>query len=176
VRSLVGILGVSTLLALTATACGGHGRVPLACGPVRAVTPTRDPAIGDGIALGPLQLDLYPFRPGYPLKVLIGSARPPRTPVTIRGWRCSDGTPLRFWYGGTEAALGLRLSGRRYPAAVLERAGRADAYLKPSSSQPGGREWPGYFLFPTAGRYEVKLYAGSSLLDTAVIGTAEHAR
>jgi hypothetical protein len=174
VPRVVGIAAVSTLLALATTACGGHGRASLACGPVRPVTPTRDPAMAGGIALGPLQLDLNPFRQGYPLKVLIGAARPLRRPLTIRGRRCTDGVPLRFYYEhGTSVGIAALIA-RKHSPAVVERAGQAQAYLKP---YPGSHDfWPGAFLFPTAGKYLVKLYAGGSLLDTAVISTAEHVR
>jgi hypothetical protein len=174
VPRLVGIAAISTLAALAATGCGGHGRTSLACGHLRPVTPTRDPAMAGGIALGPLQLDLYPFRQGYPLKVLIGAARPLRAPLTIRGWRCGDAVPLRFYYVHGSAVGIAGLIARKHSPAVLEKAGQAQAYLKP---YPGSHDfWPGSFLFPTAGTYEVKLYSGGSLLDTAVISTAERAR
>jgi hypothetical protein len=131
--------------------------------------------MGDGIALGPLQLDLYPFRAGDPNKVLIGAVRRLHGPLTIRGRRCSDGRQLRFFYARTpKGRLDIHAPGPPYATSVLERAGQAYAYLKPYSG--GQNFFTGYFLFPTAGKYRVKLYAGASRLDTAVISTAEHAK
>jgi hypothetical protein len=130
--------------------------------------------MGDGIALGPLQLDVYPFRPGYPDKVLIGAVGRLHGPLMIRGRRCSDGIQLRFFYARNSGQLNIRAPGPPYAISVLERAGQASAYLKP---YPGAQNFfTGYFLFPTAGRYRVKLYSGTSSLDTAVISTAETAR
>jgi hypothetical protein len=131
--------------------------------------------MGDGIALGPLQLDLYPFRAGYPDKVLIGAVGRLHRPLTIRGRRCSDGRRLRFFYArNPNGQLEIRAPGPPYAISVLERSGQAFAYLKP---YPGGQNFfTGYFLFPAAGGYRVKLYAGTSSLDTAVISTAETAK
>lgn len=126
----------------------------------------------DGVALGPLQLGIYPFRAGYPTKVLIGVVRRLRGPLTIRGRRCGDGRRLRFSYGNS--ALDIHAPGPPYAISVLEHAGQASAYLK--EPQPGARDFfTGYFLFPTPGKYEVKLYAGRSNQETAVISTAETA-
>ena len=131
--------------------------------------------MGDGVAFGQLQLDIYPFRAGYPTKVLIGAVRRPNEPLSIRGQRCSDGRRLRFFYARNPAGqLNIRAPGPPYRASVLERAGQAFALLKP---YPGSHEFfTGYFLFPTAGKYRVKLYAGTISLDSAVISTAETAR
>jgi hypothetical protein len=131
--------------------------------------------MGDGIALGPLQLDVYPFRAGYPDKVLIGAVRRLHGPLTIRGQGCSDGRPLRFFYARSlNGQLDIRGPGPPYAISLLERAGQASAYLKPYSG--GQNFFTGYFLFPRAGKYRVKLYAGASRLDDAVISTAEHAK
>jgi hypothetical protein len=129
--------------------------------------------MGDGVAFGPLQLRIGGFVAGYPTKVLIGPVRPLRRPLTIRGRRCSDGRRLRFFYANSQ--LEIHASGPPYRVSVLEQAGQASAYLK--EPRDGARDsFTGYFLFPTAGRYEVKLYAGTSKIDTAVISTDEHAR
>lgn len=130
--------------------------------------------MGDGVALGPLQLDIYPFRVGDPNKVLIGAVTHLRGPLTIRGRRCSDGRRLRFFYPrNPEGQLDIRAPGPPYAISVLERAGQASAYLNP---YPGTQDFfTGYFLFPTAGKYLVKLYLGNSTLDAAVISTDETA-
>jgi hypothetical protein len=129
--------------------------------------------MGDGIALGPLQLDVYPFRAGYPDKVLIGAVGRLHRALTIRGRRCSDGRRLRFFYARNPSGqLEIRAPGPPYAISVLERAGQPSAYLKP---YPGTQNFfTGYFLFPTAGRYRVKLYSGTRNLDTAVISIGEH--
>lgn len=99
--------------------------------------------MGDGVAFGQLQLDIYPFRAGYPTKVLIGAVRRPNEPLSIRGQRCSDGRRLRFFYARNPAGqLDIRAPGPPYRASVLERAGQAFALLKPRRS-PRLREWSG---------------------------------
>jgi hypothetical protein len=166
----VGLALVLALMALSASACGGSRRGSIGCGAVRPITASRLPgAMGDGIALGPLQLGVYSFRTGYPTKVLIGAVRRLQRPLTIRGRRCSDGRRLRFFYGSGQ--LEFRGPGPPYAISALERAGQPSAHLK---GLIGLHDFfTGYFLFPAAGKYKVRLYAGSSLLDSAVIDTAE---
>lgn len=57
------------------------------------------------------------------------------------------------------------------------KAANGTATIWEKHTYPGSHEFfTGYFLFPTAGKYRVKLYAGTISLDSAVISTAETAR
>lgn len=75
----------------------------IACG-----DPTPVVKLGSGYAApaGPLlfagrfrggRAEITDFKPG-PYKVPIHPQTALEAPVTMQGWRCSDGHPLRFWY------------------------------------------------------------------------------
>jgi len=52
--------------------------------------------------IGPLSFHPYPYAPGFPTKMIIRAEHDLALPVVMRGYRCSDGKPLRFQftYGG----------------------------------------------------------------------------
>lgn len=187
----------SVLLTLFASACSAratttHGGptnqsgqgASLDCGPVRGVARrTRVPGVGRGIELGPLQLDLLPFVSGRPTKTLVGTARQLDSSLSLRGWRCRDGVAMRFFYAQNPRDNQLRIQGvvvgntpvtRRFSVSALQRAGQSHAYFKPKQGQHV--DYLGYFIFPSAGKYLLQLYAGHSEIDSAVIKTSEVAR
>ena len=99
VPALVGV--TATVLALTACTHGTrHGSVS-GCGNPTATASTRQPKpIGATGAprVGPFTFHPYPYRRGYPTKMVIHAvARQPR-PFVLRGYRCSDALALRFRY------------------------------------------------------------------------------
>ena len=71
------------------------------------------------------------YKPGFALKVVIVVAKPFTSPLTMRGFRCSDGAPLRFAdsypfvFGSTPA-----------PSDVYAAAGELAPVIEPMSSLP----------------------------------------
>lgn len=161
----------------------GHG-ASLDCGTVRPVAHrTRVPGVGRGIELGPLQIDLLPFVLGRPTKTLVGTATQLGSSLSLRGWRCGDGVAMRFFYAQNPRDNQLRVQGvvigntpvtRRFSISALMRAGQNHAYFKRRQGQHV--DYLGYFIFPSAGKYFLQLYAGHSKTESAVIDTSEVAR
>lgn len=123
-----------------------------------------------------MQVDLLPFLPGRPLKTYVGTVKQLVTPLILRGWRCGDGFPMRFFFGNELHIDGVQPQdtpdSRRFSVASLERAGHPSAYFKP---YPGNKHvnYGGYFIFPTAGKYLLRLYARNSEIASVVIDTSE---
>ncbi len=99
------VLLVSFLLVAT-----GSPAAALVCGKASRLRDVS-PSVGPAARVGPLWLvtgaagsravvELLPDYPTLvtPTKVLILVQRPLRAAVTLRGHRCSDGRPLRFFY------------------------------------------------------------------------------
>ena len=60
--------------------------------------------------VGPLTIHPYPYQPGYPVKVIIHRVATLDAPLSLRGWRCVDQRPLRFWYRDTDLPIGIPAS------------------------------------------------------------------
>jgi hypothetical protein len=142
--------------------------VPPACGRPTPLEPTPVPdETAPGAHVGPLwfvfggtadtaQSKIYPDNQGLlsPTKVpIVIRERLPR-PVTLRGWRCADGTPLRFWYR-RQGDVPLP----RNPASPgeLERAGDLVATLSGEPTIPGIPGYHGYLLFSATGKWVVSV-------------------
>ncbi len=140
------------------------------------------PAVGPAVRAGPLSLvvgsaarsraveELGPDYPALvsPTKVLIHVRRPLRAPITLRGRRCSDGRPLRFFYRNVGDLRDLPQAG---PAVDLQRMGDRVAALaagEPPITVPG-LGFPGYMLFSGPGKWKVSVRRGRRLLGTATI-------
>ena len=145
-----------------------HPAIPPACGRPTPLEPTPAPdETAPGAHVGPLwfvfggtadtaQSKLYPDDKGLitPTKAPIVVRERLRTPVTLRGWRCRDGTPLRFWYRREgEVPLG------RNPASPkeLERAGDLVAAVRGEPTMPGIPGYHGLVLFSATGKWVVSV-------------------
>lgn len=136
------------------------------------------PAVGLAARAGPISfvpgalsrravVRLIPNYPGevYPHKVLIYVPTPLATPVTLKGRRCSDGKPLRFWY---RAGVGdLPGAGS---ATELRQTGDLVAELQagePPITHPA-LGYPGYILFSSSGKWKVFVRQNGRLVGTVV--------
>jgi hypothetical protein len=130
--------------------------------------------------VGPLVLGFYTlgtnrsgraesvFDAGYPTKVLL-HLQPPRRlryPLTLRGWNCRDGTPLRFWYGPSE----FPREGTPLTANQLRRIGALTPLL-PATKRV---EFRGYMLFTQPGRWKVSVYRRAKRLGSVVVLVGAH--
>lgn len=176
-----------TLTPTAAAACSG---------PVTPAVTTPD-GLGGARALGRV-LWLSPVFLGtsVPTQVLINAWRSTSVPrVVLRGWRCSDGRLLHFWfaspgpseYSGSRAAVESQLQQQAARAAGrLERGGgsltatlrpRALAEGLPCGTQPpivGGPRavtpcaTDGAFMFSSPGKWVVQAQQGSKIVGTAM--------
>ena len=103
------------------------------------------------------------FERGYPTKVLLWAKRrrPVATPFVLRGWSCSTGRRLRFWY---------RRSGPPFATVPvtqqdLERTGD----LAPALANRSYGEFRGYMLFSHAGRWKISVWQRSRLLGSILV-------
>ncbi len=105
------------------------------------------PAVGKRQTTGQIR-----FVPGVPTKIPIEPKTLLQSSVSLRGWRCSDGKPLRFWY---KAGLPFAPIPN---AAALEKSGDVLATLEPSGSRDGVPVgYTGYLLFTSSGKWNVSV-------------------
>jgi hypothetical protein len=154
--------------------------VPPTCGPPTPLEPTPAPdETAPGAHVGPLwfvfggtadtaQSKLYPDEQGLitPTKVPIVVREKLPTPVTLHGWRCRDGTPLRFWYR-PEGDVPLA----RNPASPqeLERAGDLVAAVRGEPTIPGIPGYHGLFLFSATGKWVVAVAVQGQRVGSFVV-------
>jgi len=108
--------------------------------------------------IGPLSFHPYPYAPGFPTKMILDAEHDLAQPVEMRGYRCSDGKPLRFQftYGGDT------LPNPPYSVHQMQDAfGHTDAALHPMTA---GGDMGGYALFSSAGRWAITLQRGGTTL------------
>ncbi len=155
----------------------------IACG-----DPTPLVKFGPGYAApaGPLLFAEPPgdFRPGVPRKVPIQPRVALETPVTLQGWRCSDGHPLRFWYrqrgdpywelqhGKTLETLGDVIATLE-PAGVSEASEVVDASGEVHKRFAGPIGYGGYLLFTCPGKWKVSVVQQKQLLGSVVFLVTE---
>jgi hypothetical protein len=108
---------------------------------------------------GPITFLTYPSRPPYPTKVLIHRVGVFRGSLLLAGYNCHDGRPLRCWYR-TRATL---------PAGSIRRLSEGDraAVLRFYPAPVTGH--PGYVLFTEAGRWNVAVSKGTTVVGNVVI-------
>ncbi len=108
--------------------------------------------------IGPLSFHPYPYAPGDPTKMIIHAEHALAQPVVMRGYRCSDGKPLRFQftYGGDT------LPTPPYSVHQMQDVfGHTDAALHPMTA---GGDMGGYALFSSTGRWAITLQRGGTVL------------
>lgn len=145
---------------------------PIACGDPTPLVSSE--SIGQPAAYstawavaGPLRFAVYGlqgFRPGTLTKVPIVVEKPLERNVTLKGWRCSDGRPLRFWYGRSGLPFDPVPDVR-----ALETAGDPIATLEARGPGSGINAYGGYFLFTTPGKWKVSAFLGDQLLAAVVL-------
>jgi hypothetical protein len=68
--------------------------------------------------------------------------------AALRGWRCSDGAPLRFWFGN-----------RELPQHPTARTGSTRLELRFADALRNHFDWVGYFMFWSPGKWVVEARA-----------------
>jgi hypothetical protein len=166
---LASSLGLVALALVTAGATSGSRPAPVTCGPLSKLGPSGRPEVGR------LLFGFYTngenrtararsvFDAGYPTKVLLWTKRhrPVTTPFVVRGWSCSDGKRLRFWYRRS----GVPFAHLPVTQQELERTGD----LAPALSNRGYGEFRGYMLFSHAGRWKISVWQRRRLLGKVVV-------
>jgi len=104
------------------------------------------------------------FEPGIPTKVGVGVVHPITTAVTMEGWECATGQPLRFWYKECCPFASLPVA-----ESQLAVTGDLQAVLAPGASQG----YPGYMLFTRPGLWKVTVKQGDQILGAVILQVVE---
>src|SRR5712692_7375447 len=155
------------LLVVAAMLAGGAG----ASASTSAISCARATPVDQSAPLGHavpvrrvLWLAVYPYTSGSPTKTIVMAQARLTRPVTLRGWNCASGSPLRFWY-----REGLPFSHLPVTAAQLHRTG---------SLSPRFGPWPargmrgGYLMFWTTGLWKIVAYQDGRAIGTAIFRAA----
>ena len=108
--------------------------------------------------LGPFSFHPYPYRRGFPVKMIIHAVNPQPQPLVLRGYRCSDGLALRFRYGP-----GATNQDGPLPPSALEALGVEAQTLQPVGE---GGDHTGYVLPTSSGEWLIILTRGGKALGT----------
>jgi hypothetical protein len=97
-----------------------------------------------------------PGQPDAPTRVILHPITAVTTKLTMTGWSCNTGRPLRMWYPpyGTDGEL-------PQPISQAPNEGELAVTVPVLSS---GDDFIGYMLFPATGRWDVELRDGSALV------------
>ncbi len=109
-------------------------------------------------AIGPVSFHPYPYAPGFPTKVIIRAEHDLAQPVVMRGYRCSDGKPLRFHFSYGGDTLPTPPFSDHQMQEVL---GHTDAALHPMTA---GADLGGYALFSSQGQWAITLERSGTVL------------
>jgi hypothetical protein len=172
VKSAIGWALLATSFVLACTPQG------LECGEPAALEPHPQNAAFKGAPLGPLLVRNFrddattavitEYQQGYPLKVLIVVARPFTKPLTMRCFRCSDGSALRF-----AATYPFAFNSTPAPSDVYNAAGEAAPVLEPMTALPAGvpsapSAYP-YMLFTSSGKWVLEVRDSTGLVGRTVL-------
>jgi hypothetical protein len=162
------------LLSLFVSGCSGKSSpavsvapTPIACGdptPLVNSEAIGRPAAESALWLvaGPLRFGVYaPFKPGSPTKVPITLGKPLEADVTLKGWRCSDGHPLRFWYPRGNQAYPV------WDPNALETAGERVVTFQALGTSAASA-FGGYILFTSPGKWKVSIAQGGQHLASVI--------
>lgn len=152
-------------------------------GSTRAVCGSPSPVAsygtaGRGAALGPLVLPFDEggrtarkvYATGFPTQVVIRGRMPRKSSLTLRGYACDSGLPLRFWYRSDTLTFPLG-----FPATEDELQQKGDlSVLFPVTKKVRGT-YSGYMLFWTAGDWRLVLSAGRTPVGSVVVRVTEAA-
>lgn len=90
--------------------------------------------------------------------------------MTLRGSRCRDGLPLRFWY---RSEGDVPLARNPAPPDELERAGNQVARLPGEPTIPGIPGYHGYFLFTATGKWVVSVDVRGQRVGSFVVNVSK---
>lgn len=169
------VLGALVVLALLLVSCAPRG---LSCGEPTKLEPHPNQPSFTGAPLGPLLVRQFAddatsavighYVPGYATKVVTVVARPFDRRLTLHGWRCADGVPLRFAWGYPFA-----LDSTPAPSDVFAVAGEEAPVIEPMTTVPSsgvhGAKAPPYFLFASTGKWLLELRDGGTTVGRAVL-------
>jgi hypothetical protein len=168
-------LGRALLATSLVLGCAPQG---LDCGePTTLVSHPQQPNF-KGAPLGPLLVRNFAddatsaviteYKPGYALKVVIVVAKPFTNPLTMRGWRCSDSSPLRF-----ASSYPFAFGSTPAPSDIYSAAGELAPVIEPMTSLPDaavmGAKAPPYMLFTSSGTWVLEVRDGSELVGRTVL-------
>jgi hypothetical protein len=165
VKHCVALGAVAAAAALGSTAWGSIAQASMACGTPTAVVSRTNSGLTNARSLG----DLLWFAgggygEGYPTKTVIAPKAHGRTRrVVLRGWRCSDRRPLRFWYRNAY----LPFSGQ-VPDTVLASTGDRGLKVPLRDLRRRREAMTGYLMFSSPGTWIVKAYVGSRAVGAVV--------
>lgn len=101
------------------------------------------------------------YIPGYPTKVLLHLTEGLESPLSLQGWRCPNGRPLRFWY-----REGLPFTDVPVSRRALETTGDLIAPLEPYTRSV---DYTGYMLFTSRGTWDVAVLSHGRAIGHVVI-------
>ncbi len=128
------------VLALLASAACTHGvshQGASGCDHPNATASTqRTVAVGAAGAprVGPLTFHPYPYEAGRPTKMVVHAATDQSTSLTLQGYRCGGGPPLRFWYDRGLPGSGQLTGVETETLAPLQAGGDHTGYVIPTST------------------------------------------
>jgi hypothetical protein len=165
VKHGLGLGATAAVFALGSTALGSTGHAARACGTPTPVVRQTGSGLTNARSLGGLLWFAGGgYRQGYATKLLIAARAHNRTRrVVLRGWRCSDRRPLRFWYRNAYLPFSGQVSD-----SVLASTG--DLGLKVRLRDMRRHRWQmtGYLMFSSPGIWIVKAYVGSRTVGAVV--------
>jgi hypothetical protein len=133
--------------------CGGA--TPAVDHPTSSLT--RAVPLGDVLWLG-----VYPYRRGYPTKVVVESHGALANTIVVRGRRCGSGRLLRFWFREGEPFRVVPTS-----AARLRSTGTLRIAVGPYPADGSGGG--GYFNFWAGGKWKIVAYEQGRLVGVAIL-------
>jgi len=137
----------------------------LACGTPTPVVPQTSSGFTNARSLGNLLwIAGGEYRDGYATKLLIAAKPRSRTRrVVLRGYRCSDRLPLRFWYRSAYPPFSGQVAD-----SLLASTGDLGLQVRLRAMRRQRWQMTGYIMFSSPGMWIVKAYVGSRAVAAAV--------
>jgi hypothetical protein len=133
--------------------------------------------VGRGAALGPLVVAFNDgagraekvYITGFPTRVAIRGRMARRGDLTLRGYKCGSGRPLRFWYRNEPLTFPLG-----FPTTEQELQQKGDLSVKFPATKKLGGTYSGYMLFWAPGDWRLVLSgAGRATVGSVVVRVSE---
>jgi hypothetical protein len=163
-RAVLGAVTAAAALGWIAWGPAAYGQ-PAACGAPTPIVPLTKSGLTNARGLGRLLwVAGGGYTEGYATKLLIAAKPHAHTrKVVLRGWRCSDRLPLRFWYRSAPPPFSGQVAD-----SVLASTG--DLAVKVPLRDMRRHRWQmtGYHLFSSPGTWVVKAYVGSRTVGAIV--------
>ncbi len=173
-RALAISLAAATLL--PAVALADFGTTAAVCGSPSPVASYG--TAGRGATLGPLVLPFNDgtgkaeqvYVTGFPTQVVIRGRMPRKSELTLRGYRCGSGLPLRFWYRSDPLTFPLG-----FPTTEDELLQKGDLSVRFPVTKKVRGTYSGYMLFWAAGDWRLVLSTGRTTVASVVVRVTEEA-